>query len=1222
MGCLVLVLAASLVTCRLDKLINPSTAAVRLTLAADTVGIADTARLVAIVTVDGKQNPALRVTWLTSDGGVATVSSTGVVTGVTRGAVTITARLENPLVLAAPLTASATVRVVVPVLELTVDKPVLTSVGDTVQVMPTARDARGVDLGLWPDSLKPDSVFTQGACPQCFVASRGSGPVAFRSWIDTVEAMAFVTVAPVVVLEADTIVFADSADRSSTTPRQTTRLVQNTGSGTLGARVRRARNSSWLSVTPDTLTLLAAEAKSLQLEANPAGLGEGFYPDTVVIESAGAAGSPKRIPVAFRIQCPSALIAPDALVAGSFATADCLARNRPSGNADFYRFVGNAGDTVTATLSVGSGSGADPYLFLLNAAETAVASNDDCPPPPATRNSCITGFVLPVTGAYTLEATTFSPATGAYTLTLSRPATPAAPTALAQLEPTGAAIPSGGTTEFTSAVFRATGQDANPYDTLRLQIEVRPVGVGFTDTTHSGAPTPNASGVTLSASAGLTNGTTYHWRARTCDQTNRCGSWAAFPADPAFTVAATGPVLTVTPDAIRDSALAGSTTPITKSLTIDNTGINTISWNVTKRSTWLSLNPDMGSAPPSTMVTLTLNPSVPTVLAAGVYVDTVIVDGGAALRSPDTTFVTFVIQQPPVLAVSPGAINRAANANSGVTFADELGISNSGTGALNWSATVDSAWVQLGKTTGSAPDKLPLTITPGGRPAGTYTTRVVISSVPAGAAGSPDTTLVTLTVNQPVLAVAPAAVTDSANYGSTAPRDVTLQITNAASGTLTWNAAEAADSAWLSILGPSSGSAPGTLTLRLDPRPGGQLLMPGTYADTVVLMSPEAINDPIRVPVQFLVPRPILSVTPDSVFDTVTVGGTTPRNIPVTMANGNGGVLAWTAGDSVPFSTWLSLSPSSSAGPGTLMVTLNPISLSAGVHRDTVVIRSDSAIGSPRRLPVRFDVLRLPDPPTSLGQFRTAAAGGTAITPVGGVTTETSVVFRATVTDGDPGDALRLELQVEKVGTAFNATRAVSSPVANGQPATVTFGAPFEDNSGYHWRVRTCDQTNRCGGWVSFGSGNPETVADFYVNSVEETPALDSASLSQFQSNGTTPIAVGDPTTNDPGTVVLQGLVTDPDPGDSLRLEVGVENVSTNFGGATNVGTTRVTTNNPARVTVSNLPGGLLGTGYHWRARVCDRTPATPRCSAWIPFGGNSDFIDLLTSADPDFRVP
>jgi hypothetical protein len=1480
MGCMVLALGTLLATCRVDKLLKPSTADIRLTLAADTVGIADSVRLVAVVTVDGKQNPALRVEWGTDLPGVATVDTAGLVHGIARGAATITARVENALFLPAPLSASAVVRVVVPRVVLEPADTRVRSVGDTTCLRFTALDARGDTLAavtpVYSIASDPDATLGPGNTAACYVALRAGEPARIRAAVDTAADTATITVRPVAatltvtpdtlrfnsiteqralavaavdsngnpiasptlvwtsldttvtvsptgtvtarlngatwvraadtagtardsvhvvvrqearqvvvtpavdtltsvgarqrlqasardslgqpiadaafswtslapntvrlvadsgaqadfeaaaegtasidvrgaagggvadtlarldvrftltavtiaptrpsfsrlgdtlrfsatgrdvndstvanvrvtwsssapakvsidpvsglataqgmgsavihgkhdsgaedtttatvappVLEADTTIFADSAVRGSSTPVLATRSVRNvaTGSAPLGVKARLARNSTWLSVSPDTVTLLAGEGKTLQLTANPSGLTDSVYRDTVVLDAVGAAGSPKHIPVEFRIFCPVAPITLDALVAGDLTAGDCLARHRPSGNADFLGFSGNGGDTITATLNVGSGATADPYLFLLSPTG-AVVSNDDCTA--FTRNSCIAGFVLPVPGTYTLEATTFSPATGAYTLTVSRLATPVAPTSLAQLKPTGAAIPSGGTTEFTSTVFRATAQDANQYDTLRLQVEVRPVADAFTGPTHTGAATPNASGgVTLSASADLTDSAAYHWRARTCDQTSRCGPWTAFGATPAFTVATLGPVLTVTPDAISASALSGSTTPVTRSLTIDNTGSGTVTWTVTKRATWDSLSSSSGSAPPGAALTLTLNP---TGLAAGVHVDTVIVNGGAALGSPDTTFVTFVIQQP-VLAVSPNTISRTTNANSGVTFSDTLGISNDGTGPLAWSAVVDDATlVTLGKTNGSAPDKLPLVITPGSRPAGTYTARVVISG-PPGTAGSPDTTLITVTVHQPVLGVSPTSVTDSANYGTTTPRSVTLQVTNSDGGTLMWSAVESPVAAWLSAA-PGTGSAGASIALTLDPNG----LAAGTYSSAVVLTSPEAVNDPINVPVQFLIRRPILNVTPDSVFDTVTVGATTPRTIPVTITNGNGGVLAWTAGDSVPTSSWLSLAPSSAGGPGTLQVTLNPTNLSGGVHRDTVVIRSDSATGSPRRLPVRFDVLRPPDPPTSLGQFRTAGAGGGAIA-VGGVTTETSVVFKATVTDADPGDALRLELQVEKVGTGFNPTATVSATVASGQTATVTFGAPFEDNSGYHWRVRTCDQTSRCSGWVSFGGGNPETAADFFANPVAEAPTLVPASLEQYQANGTTPIAVGGQTTSDPGTVVLEGLVTDPDPGDLISLRVEVRNINTDWSGVTDTGS-GVATSNSARVTVPGLAGGLLGTGYHWRAQACDQTG---RCSGWFSFGGNNDVGPLggvLNPADTDFRVP
>jgi hypothetical protein len=368
---------------------------------------------------------------------------------------------------------------------ITPTRPTISHVTDTLRFSAVGRDANDsiiTNLRVTWTSSAPARISIDPVSGLATARDAGSAVITGRHASGTQDTTT-ATVAPP-VLQTDVAIFSDSALRGSTTLVSQPRSVRDSGTVPLRATARRVRSSSWLSVSPDTVDLLAGESKSLTLTANPTGLADGLYGDTVVLQAAGAAGSPDTIRVAFRIYCPVSAITPDAVVAGTLASADCLARHRPSGNADFYGFSGTAGDTIAVGMT--AGSSLDPFLFLLGPTGAVDTLNDDCST--ATRNSCITR-VLPATGSYTIEATTFSPGTGAYTLTLSRLATPAAPTTLVQLKPNGAAIPSGGTNEFTSAVFRATGQDANPYDTLRLQIEVRPVATAFTDTTHTGAAT-------------------------------------------------------------------------------------------------------------------------------------------------------------------------------------------------------------------------------------------------------------------------------------------------------------------------------------------------------------------------------------------------------------------------------------------------------------------------------------------------------------------------------------------------------------------------------------------------------------------------------------------------------------------------------------------------------------------------------------------------------------
>ncbi len=115
--------------------------------------------------------------------------------------------------------------------------------------------------------------------------------------------------------------------------------------------------------------------------------------------------------------------------------------------------------------------------------------------------------------------------------------------------------------------------------------------------------------------------------------------------------------------------------------------------------------------------------------------------------------------------------------------------------------------------------------------------------------------------------------------------------------------------------------------------------------------------------------------------------------------------------------------------------------------------------------------------PTALGQFQND--GVTAI-PVGGTGRSRSAVFKGTVTDANPGDVVRLEVEVDPLGTAFSGVpNGSGATVANGTTATATV-AGLSDNVSYHWQARGVDQTGRAGPWASFG-GNAETAVDFKV---------------------------------------------------------------------------------------------------------------------------------------------
>src|SRR5439155_13143191 len=114
------------------------------------------------------------------------------------------------------------------------------------------------------------------------------------------------------------------------------------------------------------------------------------------------------------------------------------------------------------------------------------------------------------------------------------------------------------------------------------------------------------------------------------------------------------------------------------------------------------------------------------------------------------------------------------------------------------------------------------------------------------------------------------------------------------------------------------------------------------------------------------------------------------------------------------------------------------------------------------------------------------------------------------------------------------------------------------DNTGYHWQMRTKDQTGRVSSWVAFG--NNLDSADYKI-AIPEVPFLPTG-LQQFQADGSTPIGVGG--TVNGTTVVFRGIVSDPDPGDTLKLQVEINYL---LGPTTVTSTTGVSSGNSASAT-------------------------------------------------------
>ena len=200
----------------------------------------------------------------------------------------------------------------------------------------------------------------------------------------------------------------------------------------------------------------------------------------------------------------------------------------------------------------------------------------------------------------------------------------------------------------------------------------------------------------------------------------------------------------------------------------------------------------------------------------------------------------------PALAATPASLSFAYTAGGAVPVAQSLQISNSGTGTLAWTAASDQSWLAVSPLSGTAPSTLSVSVAPASLTAGSYSGTVTV--IAAGASGSPLTIAVALTVAAPTaaLVVTPQALSFAYAVGSSAPAAQSVSIASSASGSLSWTATSSVF--WASVA-PLSGTAPGTLTVSVNPAN----LAAGSYTGNLQIASAGAAGSPASVTVTLVV---------------------------------------------------------------------------------------------------------------------------------------------------------------------------------------------------------------------------------------------------------------------------------------------------------------------------------------------------------------------------------
>jgi len=306
-------------------------------------------------------------------------------------------------------------------------------------------------------------------------------------------------------------------------------------------------------------------------------------------------------------------------------------------------------------------------------------------------------------------------------ITLNYTVTPNTPSSLVQYKSDGSTVISTGSyTNETTVVFKFSMSSPALTDTLTPQVEIRPLGTGFTNSPTNFGTALGYSGSTLTGTvtiSGLTQGVDYHWQARVGGISGN-SSWASYGGNPEAnldlgtqtsasigktvvpgTVSAVDPV-TYTITITNTGAGAAKVTSITDTLaagftyvTGSTTGVTTANPSVAGQLLTWTVSSAIAFGSP---VTLSFQATAPT--TAGTFNNNASVLGDNFTTSSTGSTAPVVVNTPTVFiskTVLPGMVDAGDNVTYTIT------VSNSGLGTARVTAITDTLAAGFSYVTGS-----------------------------------------------------------------------------------------------------------------------------------------------------------------------------------------------------------------------------------------------------------------------------------------------------------------------------------------------------------------------------------------------------------------------------------------------------------------------------------------------------------------------------------------
>ncbi len=411
-----------------------------------------------------------------------------------------------------------------------------------------------------------------------------------------------------------------------------------------------------------------------------------------------------------------------------------------------------------------------------------------------------------------------------------------------------------------------------------------------------------------------------------------------------------------------------------------------------------------------------------------------VLKAGAPVSSLPFFATTQVLTPPPVSLT----ITNTGNASTDLTI-----------GAPSYGNGQPTGWLQF--------DATPATLAPNdaitrtvqvdatGLPLGPYSASVTLT----GTNGAPPVTLFfSLSVNAPVLSIAPTSVAFSATASGATPPASNVDITiHGAAGTIdglaipqiTYSSGAAG---WLSAV-LSTPSAPSTIALSIlsTALPAGSYTAQVTVSSTSTGVQGNPATFSVNYTVAAPAAAPTIALSATSVALSASAGGAPSGETGLAVSNGGTGVLDGLTVGGITYGSggtgWLTATLDGALAPATLSLVGTPGSLAAGTYTASVMLLSTAAgvTNSPRSLPVTFTVVPSATPTivlsTSTLAFTVGAGSGVSPAEIvditnGGTTALSGLASTIIYGTGQPTGWLRRSLS----GTSAPSAASVSVDAA------------------------------------------------------------------------------------------------------------------------------------------------------------------------------------------------